>query len=65
MGNASHWNVYVGAQSGPLYLQNAMPMPVSTVQYTLTGAPLLSGYQMGAGQVPLQNVIWGQIVQRG
>lgn len=42
-GIASGWNVYVGAQGGTLFLQNATPIAIGTTGYTLAGAPVLSG----------------------
>jgi hypothetical protein len=51
-GNASGWNVYVGATGSTLYLQNATPIAIATKTYTLAGAPTLSGYQPDSGQYP-------------
>lgn len=51
-GNASGWNIYVGAPDGILYLQNATPIPIGTLAYSLSGAPVLSGYQADQGQYP-------------
>lgn len=49
---ATHWNVYVGTLDGPLYLQNASPIPIDTTTYTLTGDPVTSGANPGVGQYP-------------
>ena len=64
--NAGSFNVYVGLQGGPLYLQNAFPVPVSTGVYTLAGDPVLSGYQADDGQYPDSYYTINQdILQRG
>lgn len=62
---ASGWNVYVGSYDGPLYLQNAQPVPVATLEYTLAGAPVLSGAVLDPGQVPDTNFTFANTLQRG
>jgi len=48
---ATHWNVYVGNSGNTLYLQNSTPIPITTLEYTLPGDPVLSGpYTLGMGQ---------------
>jgi len=64
-GKASGWNVYVGPQGGTLYLQNATPIAIATKTYTLTGAPVLSGYQADTGQFPDANLTLQHTVMRG
>ncbi len=50
-GNATGWNVYVGSSAtGPLYLQNATPVAIATITYTLAGAPTTTGAAMDTGQ---------------
>lgn len=62
---ADGWNIYVGQPGAPLYLQTPNGIAITQKTYTLSGAPVLSGYQMDSGQKPLTNAIFGQIVQRG
>lgn len=62
---ATGWNVYAGLAEGPLYLQNAAPLPLSQLDYTLAGAPLLSGPTMERGQHPDVHVRWQNVLQRG
>jgi len=41
---ATGWNVYVGtSDTGPFYLQNNTPLPISTKTYSLASDPVLSG----------------------
>lgn len=47
---ATHWNVYVGAVDGTLYLQNTDPIPIATKTYTLAANPATSGPTAGIGQ---------------
>ncbi len=68
---ATGWNVYVGLANdpnnipnAPLYLQNALPIPVGTMTYTLAGDPVLSGYQLGPGQYPDANMPMGDLMMR-
>ncbi len=58
--NATHWNLWVGSLTGPLYLQASTPIATKTV--TLAGAPTLSGSPLGYGQyadlaLTFQNVV--------
>lgn len=60
---ATHWNMYVGAKTGPLYLQNASPIAIATKTNTLAATPTLSGTILNAGQAAQynfsqQNIIW-------
>jgi hypothetical protein len=60
---ATHWNVYVGLTGGTLYLQNNAPIPIATTSYTFTGAPVTSGFPLGAGQAAnydfaFLNMLW-------
>jgi hypothetical protein len=48
--SATHWNIYVGAKGGILYLQNSSPIPVATLTSTLADAPVLSGHPINPGQ---------------
>lgn len=61
---ATHWNVYAGAPSGTLYLQNASPIPVGTTEYTFAGDPVLTGYPLETGQVPDANFQFTTFMQR-
>ena len=47
---ATGWNVYVGRPGQPLYKQNATPLTVATLSYTLADAPVLSGATLQEGQ---------------
>lgn len=47
---ASGWNVYAGLTGGPLYLQNASPIPVGTHTFTFPGDPLVTGHVATTGQ---------------
>ena len=62
---ASGWNVYVGQPGKALYLQNASPLPVATITYTLAGAPVLSGAMLQPGQTPDANYTFQRVLQRG
>lgn len=55
-GVATHWNLYVGANGGTQYLQNASPTPLATTSLTLSADPLLSGYSVDSGQYFDQNL---------
>lgn len=61
---ATGWNVYVGQPGGPLCLQNATPLPLSTVTYTLAGVPALNGFVMRPGQLPDANYTFQRTLQR-
>lgn len=58
------WNVYVGAPGGYLYLQNEAPVSVASEACTLTGAPVLSGTQLGTGQAPDFTAIFQAVLPR-
>ncbi len=60
----SGWNVYVGADSGPLYLQNSTPVPVATKTYTIL-APNFTGAQLDPGQIAETRLRFTNMVQRG
>lgn len=62
---ATHWNVYVGAAGGTMYLQNAVPIPIATKTYALSGNPTLSGYTSELGQYPDGNLSLHPTRQRG
>lgn len=62
---ATGWNIYVGLLQGPLYLQNATPIPVADETYTFAAAPVFAGPQLDAGQVPEVNLVWQNVLQRG
>lgn len=64
-GNASGWNVYVGAQGGALFLQNAVPIDIGTKLYTLAADPVLSGYTADAGQYAESHLTMQTMVMRG
>jgi hypothetical protein len=49
---ATHWNVYCSVNGGIFYLQNAQPIPISTLTYTLLGTPQTSGHVLRFGQYP-------------
>jgi hypothetical protein len=61
--NATHYNLFVGAAAGPLFLQFATP--IGTKIATLPGDPVLSGPTLGVGQWPDQNLCWLTVVSRG
>jgi hypothetical protein len=63
--NATGWNVYVGTHGGPMYLQNATPVPVATKTYQLAADPVLSGVQAGFGQYAEQYISVQYLIQRG
>jgi hypothetical protein len=54
---ATAWNLFVGAAAGPMYLQNATPIPVATLTYALPGDPVV-GKPMRNGQNPLRNLLF-------
>lgn len=60
---ATHWNVYVGANIDTLHLQNPTPIPIATTTYQLAADPTTSGGILNPGQpaqfdFSAQNVIW-------
>lgn len=61
---ATHWNLWVGAADGPLYLQQEM-IPIATKTATLAADPVLSGSTLGAGQYPDLNLVFQNVVMRG
>ena len=62
---ATGWNVYVGASSDLMYLQNSSPIPVGTTSYTLADKPVLSGSIMGSGQWADYGFSFQRMLQRG
>ena len=63
--NATGWNVWIGQTNGPLWLQNASPIPITTLEYTLTGPPVLSGFGWLGGQFPDAYWTMQQTLMRG
>lgn len=64
---ATGWNIYVGAaadNNGLMYLQNAVPIPITTTSYTLA-AITLAGSLLQPGQVPDANYAFMKTLQRG
>lgn len=53
---ATHWNVYVGARAGLLYLQNVAPITIATKTYTLAADPLTGGQTPGIGQYAVKRL---------
>lgn len=51
---ATGWNVYAGATSGLMTLQNPTPITASVPTFTFPAAPTTTGAPMGAGQFPDQ-----------
>jgi hypothetical protein len=51
---ATGWHVLVGAEKGPLYIQNVggVPLGLEGTTYALTTDPVLSGLEARAGQTP-------------
>lgn len=47
---ATGWNLYVGPAGGTLTLQNALPIPIGTLSYQLTGDPTTTGLPASIGQ---------------
>ena len=62
--NATHWNLWVGNGSGPLYLQQEL-IPIATKTATLAGDPVFSGSPVGNGQYPDLNLVFMNIAMRG
>ena len=62
--NATHWNLYVGDGSGPMYLQQES-IPIATKTWTLAGNPVYSGSLMGLGQFPDQYMPIPEYLMRG
>lgn len=66
--NATGWNIYASSEpSGPLWLQNPEPIPITQETYTLPGAFVKGGFVADRGQVPFSggNALFGKIIQRG
>lgn len=61
---ATHWNIYVGAQEGPLYLQ-AQGIPIETTSSALAGDPVLSGTALLKGQWPDLCICFENVVMAG
>ena len=61
---ATGWNVYAGVTGGALTLQNATPIPVSLLSYSLPGDPLGSGAPLGPGQQADANYAFLNTLQR-
>ncbi len=47
---ASGWNIWVGTTTGPMYLQNASPIPAATKTFTFSADPIFAGFKSGLGQ---------------
>jgi hypothetical protein len=62
---ATGWNIYAGMLAGPLWLQNAAPVPVGQIEYTLPDVPLLGGEMLEPGQAPDVHLAWQNVLQRG
>jgi hypothetical protein len=62
--NASNWNLWVGQQEGPLYLQQ-QGIPIGTTTFALPNDPVMSGPTMGAGQYQDLNMIFQNLISRG
>lgn len=62
---AGGWNVYAGAAGQTLYLQNSSPIPIATQSHTFSGAPVLSGNMLTAGQYPNVNYTFQKLINRG
>jgi hypothetical protein len=61
---ATGWNVYAAPTGGTLVLQNAVPIPVATLTYTLPGDPLGSGAPLAPGQQADANFAFLNTLQR-
>jgi hypothetical protein len=61
---ASGWNVYVSGDQQNWYLQNSTPIAIATTSYTLSNAPVLSGYTLGLGQPSIYNFSFQNMLQR-
>lgn len=62
--NATHWNLWIGGETGALYLQ-VERIPITTKTVTLSGDPLLSGSVLRGGQYPDLNLVFMNIAMRG
>ncbi|MGJ5817881.1 hypothetical protein [Paludibaculum fermentans] len=62
--NATHWNLYAGAEETSLGLQNAEPMPVSET-WVLPASGLVSGRPPGDGQPVDFTVVRSGLLRRG
>jgi hypothetical protein len=66
----THWNVYASSaeyDNAPLFLQNASPLPLTTLTFTLAPTLLINTPVMDSGAVPSvgSNLIFGNVVVRG
>lgn len=61
--NATHWNLFVGKTTGPMYLQSSTAIATKTL--TLAGDPTFSGSTLTPGQYPHLNLVFQNIVMRG
>ena len=59
---ATHWILWVGDSSGPLYKQAVTAIATKTV--SLSAAPTFSGSQLGRGQYANQNMVFMNTVMR-
>lgn len=59
---ATGWNVYAGASGGPLYLQNAAPVPIATK--TQSFAVVSAGTTVGNGQFRDSNLFFFDYINR-
>lgn len=62
---ATGWNIYAGLVDGPLWLQNATPVPVGQIEYTLADLPVVDGVMLQPGQAPDVHLAWQNVLQRG
>jgi hypothetical protein len=62
--NASGWNLYAGPTGGALTLQNATPLPVATISYTLGAPPTATGAALGPGQFADRNLFFQRTLNR-
>ena len=62
---ATHWNIYAGLTGSTLYLQNVVPIPLSTPTYLLPSDPILTGYAADLGQVSDQTLFLTNTLFRG
>jgi hypothetical protein len=62
--NATGWNIYAGPTGGTLCLQNATPIAVGTLTFTLPSDPTATGPTLQPGQVPDANYAFLNVLQR-
>ena len=62
---ATGWNVYEGVPGGPMFLQNASPLPLTTTSYTFDPAGVAQPYTMGFGQYPDISLTMQKMIRRG